>query len=379
MPKRKVFSADYIDSRIKQLGNRANWESHWEECYTYVIPRMANSLALSSASTMSNAGKSIASNWNSTGGKKKGPKVYDSTAIRANEDLASALHGMLTNPATLWFELNSGIPEIDELKHVKHWLQQSAEKMHTVFNNSNFQSQIHELYLGLGCIGTAAIYAEEDPVDLIRFQTAYMAMTHIAEDYRGVVDTVYKKVPRTWKQVVEKFGDELHPDIMEKYENKPYEQTLVWHIVEPRYTDGKEPKNMPIASVWYHPDTRSILRESGYQEMPWSVPRWTVVSGEEYGRSPTMKSLADIKSLNALSKNILMHTEKQVNPALLVNTDGQMLPPRTFPGGINYIESQAIGSLDPIRPLEIGGDIRVVWRTSSTCRTPYSALSSTIS
>jgi len=96
------------------------------------------------------------------------------------------------------------------------------------------------------------------------------------------------------------------------------------------------------------------LGESGYDEMPYVVPRWLKSSTElGFGHSPAMACLADTKMLNKMSEITIRAAEKQIDPPLMVPDDGFMLPVRTVPSGLNFYRS---GTRDRIEPLNIGAN-----------------------
>ena len=121
--------------RYKAVKNtRSNWDEHWRDVARYVIPNKENVFDHKTRAT----------------GDKKRLRLYDSSASHYNELLASALHSMLTNPSVQWFELTSGDRDIDKDLKVKEYLQKVVRVIHQTLNNTNFQTEIHELYLDLG-------------------------------------------------------------------------------------------------------------------------------------------------------------------------------------------------------------------------------------
>jgi hypothetical protein len=97
-----------------------------------------------------------------------------------------------------------------------------------------------------------------------------------------------------------------------------------------------------------------VIGESGYDELPYCVPRFLKASFEQgYGRSPAMTSLSDTKMINKMSEVVIRAAQLQIHPPLMVPDDGFMLPVRTTPGGLNFYRS---GTRDRIEPLNIGAN-----------------------
>ena len=335
---------DVAVSLLKRLGTleqqRITWESHWQDIADFIVPRKANISRKRSA------------------GDKMTEYIFDGTAIHAAEMLSASLHGMLTNMSVKWFSLEYRQTDLNGDDSAREWLQSVEDVMYKTFARSNFQEQIHELYHDLITFGTAVMFIEADPDTDIRFSTRHIGECYLSEDDKGRVDTVYRKFKMPLKAVITRFGeDKLSKKLRDKYRENPFETTEIVHCVYPR--DDRDPtkltsENKPYASVYIEPDEKIILSVSGFDELPYTCPRWLKSSFEiGYGRSPAMTSLSDIKKQNKRSEVTIRAAQKQVDPPLLVPDDGFILPVRTVPGGLNFYRS---GTRDRIEPLQIGAN-----------------------
>jgi len=323
----------------KTKGSRANWDAHWQEISNYVLPKKDD----------------VYTKQSNVGGEKKNKtqKLYDATAIHSNELLASALHGMLTNPSVQWFELSTGIPELDDVHEIRLWLQRAALKIHQVLNNSNFQTEIHEVYLDISSFGTGLMRIEEDDKLHVRFQSRPIFEAYIIENRKGMIDTIFREFNLTHREMLKEYGEEAFTEMQLSFIKRDLDkEELIVHAVCPRddyeIAELKGPKGMAFGSYYIWDKEACILKESGFEEFPYIVPRWTKISGETYGRSPAMKALPDIKMLNVMMKTIIRAAQKTVDPPLMVPDDGFSLPLRTTPGGTNYYRA---GTPDEIKPL----------------------------
>ena len=77
-----------------------------------------------------------------------------------------------------------------------------------------------------------------------------------------------------------------------------------------------------VVDLPLHRHTRDDREESGFDSMPILTPRWEVAPGELYGRSPAIKAIADIKSINLMALNVLEATELTIRPPLMVPANG---------------------------------------------------------
>ena len=338
-----MAQTDLSKELLKRFGKlkaqRQNWESHWQEVADYMMPRKADVTKTRSK------------------GDKRTELIFDSSPLHAVELLSASLHGMLTNPATPWFSLKfKNIDMMDE-DVANEWLEDTTEKMYEAFNRSNFQQEIFELYHDLITFGTAAMFIEEDPDDVVRFSTRHIGEIYISENNKGRIDTVFRKFKLAARSAIVQFGENnVSSKLLGIANNDPYEEVEILHVVYPR--DKYDPKkkdaaNMPFASCYIEVDSKEQISESGFNEFPYVVPRYLKASFEIYGRSPAMTALPDVKMLNEMSKTTIKAAQKQVDPPLLVPDDGFILPVRTVPGGLNFYRA---GTRDRIEPLNIGAN-----------------------
>lgn len=330
----------------RMKGMRVNWDAHWDLITRYI---------------MLNDKRLVFGNQVPGGGDIKFNTLFDATGVHANELLASALHSMLTSPTSFWFDLETGIAEVDNDDDVRLWLQKTKMYMHQLFNESNFQTEIHEVYLDLGSFGTTTMRIEKDKDTVIRFHCRPIFESYISENNKGVVDTIYRRFKWSWKQIAEEFGiDKLPPQFAKLVKDNRPDQLVehyVIHAVYPREEWDNSlgnPKKYKFASCYVLEETQLLLNESGFRTNPYVTPRWLKVAGEVYGRSPGMKALGDIKVINEMQKTQLKSAQKTMDPPLQMPHDGFVMPVQVGPGDINFYES---GTQDRIEPLLTGSRI----------------------
>ena len=331
-----------IVSRFEYLeSQRANWDSHYQELADYMLPRKADIVRKRAR------------------GEKRMELIFDGTALQSVDLLASSLHGMLTSGATPWFHLTLKDDELGRDEEVQAWLEDTSSRMMRAITMSNFETEVHEMYVDLVVFGTGCMFVEMDKKSM-RFSTRHISEFYVAEDQFGIVDTVFRKYRLPARQAVQRFGIENVGKFIQKtFEKKPDEEVVVLHCVMPRKERDptkKDNKNMPFASMYICMETKMVMQESGFQEFPYVVPRFLKATGEVMGRSPAMVALPDVKMLNLMSKTIIQAAQKLIDPPLLVPDDGFLLPVRTQPGGLNFFRS---GTRDTITPLNTGANIPI--------------------
>ena len=333
-----------VDKRFQSLkSDRANWDWHWEDIVELINPRKANQ-------------------WTKTRGEKRMENVFDAGPIHANQMLSNAFHSRLTNPAVPWFALTTGDSETDAEKPVAKYLQDVSRVLHETLNQSNFQSQVAEYYTDLTSLCTAVLLCEEDDEDEVRFKCSPIWDHYIAENHLGKVDTIFTEYEWDFRSIVQKFGKEPFrhkPDWMHQFDvmsKAPSTQKYkVVHAVFPR-SDRDITKldvtNKPFASVYYLQKGHIPLKNSGFDENPYIVSRFSVTSGEFYGRGPGTMSLPDVRMLNVMIMTVIKYAQKATDPPLLVPDDGY-LQPKTFPGAVNTYRA---GTDDRLQYLEPAGN-----------------------
>jgi len=319
-------------------GNRTTWESHWEEVAEYVAPRYGGITGV-----------------NTKGGKRM-EKVFDCTAIDANDIFAAGLFGHLCNGR--WFLLKDQNPGGEDAK----WFSEASRVLLEEFAVSNFGQMIHEYFKKLGSLGTACLFEEEGEPGkpTLNFREFNIKSYYILENSKGLVDTIYRRFSQSARQAVQEWGIENVGQAVQKSFNdhkKKDEPFEFIHAVFPREErdDTKSDKeNLAFASVYIAVKDKKIMEEGGYQELPFMVTRLDKESDEIYGRSPGMKMLPEIKLLNKIVKTTLKAAEKVVDPPLQVPDDGFISPFKTSPGGLMYYKA---GGNDRIEPLNTNGNI----------------------
>lgn len=334
-----------IIKRCKQLKDkRQNWDNLWDEVAHFVLPTKADFIS------------------RREGGAKRDQELYDSTAITSNQTLASGLHGALTAPSGRWFHIRFRDDQLNKDDAAIEWVEDSVDRIYKAIEESNFNSEVNELYLDLCCFGTAAMLVETgktDNQDVLNFRTVHLSEVAISENVDGQVDTIYRSLKFTARQAKQLFPTEdLGESIERALQDKPDKEFDFIHAVYPR--EGVEPvelaagKDRPWASCWVQVKDKKLIREDGYYENPWLVPRWSKLSGDVYGFSPAMMARADIRTLNAAKLFEMRAWEKSIDPPTLASYNGIIGDLRLDPGGLTYVRD-----INGIKPMQNGAQWQV--------------------
>tara|TARA_R110000744_G_scaffold46466_3_gene102695 strand:- start:8548 stop:10290 length:1743 start_codon:yes stop_codon:yes gene_type:complete len=329
--------------RYRQLENdRSTWRSHWMEISDYIAHRR---------------GKFLIEDNQNTRGRVRNNKIIDSTGTQALRTMTAGMMSGMTSPARPWHRRKiSGDPDLMDSPEVKEWISNVERVERSILNKSNFYNSVSTVYTELGAFGTAPLYRQKSFDNVIHFRPFTAGEYVIAENFQGEVDTVGRYFTMTVSQVVEKFGLKegstkidwtgISSTTKKLWESNQFDSLVpIIHLIEPRRNEDRDftridQMNMRIRSVYfeYAGDGEEVLFEGGFNKMPIYVPRWDVLSGEVYGRSPGMDSLGDIKQLQHQQKRKAQAIDKMVNPPMVASVNLRGKPSTTLPGGNTYVD-----------------------------------------
>lgn len=268
--------------------------------------------------------------------------IFDSTAPAALEQWAAGLHSYLTSPTDRWFNLVFATePDSKATKSEKMWFEKTADTIYFYYSlpQANFDPSMHEVYLDLGAYGTSVLFQQAHPSGKgVILKTFPLSDCRIAEDAWGRVDTVFRKCRYTVRQIQELFPVAKSAEFF--LNKKPEDMVDIWHAVFPnpvRDPQALDHRRFPIASAYWCEEAEIVLSISGYRTMPYHACRWAKNAGEVYGRSPGMAALADIKMVNAMSKEMILSAELANRPPLVIDDESLLMPiKQLIPGSLLY-------------------------------------------
>jgi hypothetical protein len=332
-----------ILQRFERLkSNRSTFESIWQDIRDLVRPHASDF------------------NRKSTPGEVRSMDIYDGTACQAADELGGAITAHTTSATDRWFSFEiENSPELNREPEVIEWLESVADVIYSQYNSprSKFNPSIYEANGDLASFGTSIINQEfvKDGMHLL-FRCHPLAACYIEENDHGLVDTVVRSIEWDSRQLMQRFGDACPECVKEDAKND--KKWTVVHSVHPR-TDRDLTKydsgNKRYASCWVLKEKQHMLKEGGYDSLPYHVARWSTLAGEVYGRGPAVKCLPDIRMLNRMEYTLIKAGQRAVMPPLVVPNDGFNLPIKTGPDSIIFKEPGA----EEIQSLDFRGNIPI--------------------
>lgn len=293
-----------------------------------------------------------------TPGRIRNEGIYDTTSMFAHQLLSGALHGMLTNPATDWFDMQPKDPGLRLDLDGQLWLSDAKEKMLSIFRGqaSNFVTQAAESYLDISGFGMAGFSVMPRKGGGVAYMTHPLREIFVTVNDERQVDTVFRCCTLTARQWAQRWPNDTDTKIERALERgDPETRFKIIQLIAPSDDPyaGRSPFSMPWTNVVVAYENPRVLESGGFREKPLLTPRWSVEPGEVYGRGPGWLALAEQKMLNQMARTILTAAQKASDPPLLVTNEAVLSGIRTRPGGVNIVQQlfgQA-GAGEPIRPL----------------------------
>lgn len=320
-----------IERLDRMKGDRATFDSHWQEVADYLMPSREFTRQ------------------RSAGQKRLMPWIYNTAPVLAAEQLAGGLHGMLTSPAVRWFALRPEDRALREDEAAKRWFDDTTERMYEAFNaqTGGFAVAAHEAYLDLAAFGTAVIFIGDRGPRGPSFLTRPLVECYIAENADGEVDTLYRSYSMAAREVLRLWPKTAPKKVRDAVEKTPDMPFALVHAVWPGEKDDT------WESCYCLRDEPTKLEEGRFREFPYAVARWSKRSGEVYGNGPGMNALPDVKMLNKLEEYTLRGVAKAVLPPVEMPDDGFLSPLNMQPNGVN-IYRKGLGEQDRIRAIDTG-------------------------
>jgi len=355
--------ADKIVRKSNDLFNsneRRNCENNWRVLSEFILPNQFSNAFSADSTSLSTF----------SAGVKNTSRLFSSTAVQANSDLAATMHSTLTNPATQWSKLRYKDEDLNNDNDAVSWLQEVNRRLHNNLNESNFDTEISKNYKMYTSFGNMVLMHEtrtkEDSEEVgVTFNALHVSEVAWEENQYREVDTLYRRFTLTPKQAQEKFAN-IPEEILEVARDKPNTELRFLHAIYPR-----DPKDVREGEVGLVPGkfrkyascyvcmakSNYLLEEDGYYEFPAHVVRFDTMPGERYGRGPGHIAIGAIRSLNRLEELLLQGTARATGINLLVSRRDYLQSLDLRPNSISIV-----GDVNGVKKLDTNPDLSVAER-----------------
>lgn len=266
--------------------------------------------------------------------------LFDATAADAVDNLAASIYSLMTPPESLWISLvpeSNASPDADV----------ATAALRANLNDSNFYTTIHQCYLDLVILGTACLFMAETPIGA---SSAFSFTAVPMRDIAILPGAVFHTATMPACEVLEKYPTWTPPaDVADQIKHDPATPLrLVQSLVGTEFT------------AWLDVGgnlENNIVARGTFETNPYIIFRWSVLSGEQYGRGPVLRALPDIKTANKVVELVLKNATIAVSGIWQADDDGviNLNNINLTPGAII---PKAVGS-SGLTPLSSGADFDV--------------------
>ena len=301
----------------------------------------------------------------------KNPNILDGTGTLAARVLAAGMMNGITSPSRPWFSLRVPGFSDDPNGEARLWVDEVTRRMQTIMSETNFYNALAVLYLDLVVFGSAAMLVYEDDESVFRCYNPALGEFYFGQSHRLAVDTFAREYTLKIGQLVRQFGEEnVSPNVLAAWTRggaSLMTDVDVCHLIEPNDGATGIPKKFRFRETyWEHKiNDGTVLRQSGFNEIPGIFPRWELTANDAYGTSPALDALGDVIQLQHETKRKAQGLDKLMSPPMIADIQLQTRPTALMPNGITYVAGNSSFGMKPAYqvqlPLgEIALDIRDV-------------------
>ncbi|RIA01345.1 hypothetical protein D1122_01395 [Cereibacter sphaeroides] len=293
-------------------------------------------------------------------------KPLSSAPIFAHNNFAAGLYGTLTNPANRWFGLKTSDPDLNAWHPARLWLDTVTDRVLASFLPaiSPFYTATTQVFQDLAAFGNAAQYDEVVTEERrILDVTISLAEVVFEIDGFGRVCEVVRRFYLKPAQAMSMFRrDTLPPKIDELAQKGDQGRVAFYHHVL-RNENWRRGMLGVRGKAWvsrYACEIEgTLVRERGYDEMPFYAPRWEVDTGRTYGTGPAWIALASARAHNRMEEATLRAAQRAADPTILAPDRGDWpLNGRIRPGAVVYGAVDYRGNA-LLKPLELSGSLNL--------------------
>lgn len=261
----------------RALDMRAPWLNRWDAARRYTMPTADDDAAT----------------------------LFDATAMDASDNLAASIYTLLTPPESMWLQL---VGESELSQNADY----ATNVLRANLNDSNFYTTIHQCYMDLVVLGTACLFMSENPIGA---SSAFNFTAIPMNDIAILPNAVFHTTSMSAREVLEKYPTWTPPanlrDTIKRDPETPLKlvQSLVGTDFVAWLDVGGDIEN-------------NIVSTGAFETNPYIIFRWSVVSGELYGRGPVLRALPDIKTANKVVELVLKNATIAVSGIWMADDDG---------------------------------------------------------
>lgn len=287
--------------------------------------------------------------------------MMSSEPVLIRRELANLIQTMLRPAGVHWFEAHITDDKADKQRSTREWLEWMTRTQRRAMydTRSQFTRATKEGDNDWVTFGQLVMEVDVHPtMPTLLYRCCHLKDVVWTENIAGVPDTIHRNWNPPARVLNQMFKGKVHATVVKAAQEEPEKLIRCRRIILPREDyDLSRTKygNTPgsFVSIYVDMDNDMVLEEYPKGWNPYVIPRWTTVSGSQYGWSPcTGPGLADARTLQAVVRILLEAGEKAVDPPLVATQDVVRSDINVYAGGVTWIDDlydERMG--DALRPL----------------------------
>lgn len=297
----------FQDRFSKAKSNKQNWQSQLDDAYDMFCPNR-NDIATQSR------------------GNRRMTNLYDSVGVEALQEFSNNVKTNLLPSSQKWSvikvgsaieaEVMKGIVTRDNRDEVARQLEILSGVIFSYIWNSNFDQASHEAIQDMAIsLGALLCLDTGNPDKPISFTAVSVNQLYPEHSSTGSIETVFRE-----HQVYVRDLPVHFPKATVTLDIAP--DKLVTVVEGTLYNHKKDEYEYKVY-IKENPD--SFYYEDVYKVSPWILFRWSVSSGEVWGRGPAINALPTMNILNKLVAQLIYNNDMAITPPLIVDTSNSLL------------------------------------------------------
>ena len=278
-----------------------------------------------------------------TKGQRKSDQRMIDIGIKALRMYTAGMMSNMFPQGQSWLKIQTSNKDLMDTEAVSRALTTVNKTFMSAVEESNFYEEITKSTKGTGAEGTASAFVEGDKETKLNFRSHGYKEFYFRTDHRGNMNTYIREFKLTARQICGMFNrddDAINDTILQAKESDSDQEFTIVHIVMPRDEvdyGSEDKKKKKFASYYFSVEPDELMRESGYDYMPYSV--WGMYkgnNGEKYFRSPAMEVYSTLSMTNRMEVTRLRAAERVSSPPWLAPNNGSVRRISNDEGSIIY-------------------------------------------
>jgi len=320
---------EYLERESQLATERNMWLPQWQLVSEYIHQRRADFQTSRSPGAFINS------------------LLWSDAPVHMAETSSSAFLGYIWSSGVKSYTLAGNKKVFDKDKEMATFWKETTEILQDEMDDqeAGMSVALDESMLDLITLGTDGVFTEERNRDnpqlgCLSFEPWSIQQFSLAENAAGRASEFNRRREYSVSQLIEKYKiDNVSAKVRKLFQDgKMDEKIQVLHVIAERPEKERKEnsiaaKDMPYKSVHIEVESKKILLESGYQELPLACARLAKRINERYGRGRGMNALPSIMMLNQVMEDFMLAMEKNLDPPMYQINDAV--------AGNSYIDTSA--------------------------------------